>query len=552
MAFCLNPDCPHKKKIGRPAEFREGFTHCSDCGGPLSEGVIESKEVIEKEDIQKAPRRIIPTHLKKRILYTVGFVLLYRVLLLIPVPGLDPGVLKGVFHIETQGLMRLFGYAHTFERVSVFALGFLPYFNAYIFVEILSLFIQPLKSWREEGYPGRMKLREVALFTTFLFAFLHGYALAQGFEGMLAGGGEKVVRNPGLSFRLISALTLTAGTFLTIWIAERITKKGIGHGISLLILAGFGQDIVSGLPRILLLYYQGSPLGHFLLIAAMIVGIMAVVLFMEKGYKRISVKYRDGIETYIPLKFTSAGIMPVYWGSMLIGLAITILGFINNPTFQKIYVALFPGHIGYYVTFIIILFFLYYFFTSFFHNPKNMVTLLRNKNASILFPLGKDEESYMDRSLESMIPIAAVYLCVVRFLPNAIFYFFIDFHLDSIGLIVAVAILLDLIEEIRLRRGGHLAKIAELHDVPSAGLVKSLFEQKGLPCYLRGYYHRALLYFFGPYIEISVLVPEDRVGDAREVIENYFDAKVLTVRPPHPSPLPAGEREKGSIIELLE
>jgi hypothetical protein len=161
-----------------------------------------------------------------------------------------------------------------------------------------------------------------------------------------------------------------------------------------------------------------------------------------------------------------------------------------------------------------------------------MMIFLKNKNASILFPPGKNEESYIDRSLESMVPIAAFYLCVVLFVPSALSYLFVNFHLDGIGLIVAVAILFDLIEEIRLSRGSHLIKVAELHDVPMAGLLKSLFEQKGVPCYLRGYYHRALLYFFGPYIEISVLVPEDRVSEAKEVIENYFDPNILTVHSP--------------------
>jgi hypothetical protein len=107
----------------------------------------------------------------------------------------------------------------------------------------------------------------------------------------------------------------------------------------------------------------------------------------------------------------------------------------------------------------------------------------------------------------------------------------LPFILGGTVLITAVAILLDIIEEVRIRRkGNNLVKVAELHDVPMAGLLKSLFEQKGLPCYLRGYYHRALLYFFGPYIEISVLVPEDRVTDAKEVIENYLDVNMLVVQ----------------------
>ena len=524
MAFCPNPDCPHKKKTGHPAEFREGFTHCSDCGSPLSE------EVVEREEPKKTPPRIVLTDLHKRVLYTIGFVFFCRILVLIPVPGIDPRALKGFLDTGLfQGLMRLFGYTHAFEKFSVCALSIMPYLSAYVFVEILSLFIQPLKSWRKEGYGGRAKLKNTALFVTFPFALLAGFGNAIGFENIQGVAGGTMVLAHGWAFRIMTAITMAAGTFITIWVAELITRKGIGQGISILVLAGFGQNLFSEFPRIISGYYRRSPLGYFLIFAIIVIVLIGLIVLMEKGHRRIFVKYNDGIEVYVPLKFTSAGITPVYWGSMLIGLPITILGFINHSAFQKLYVALLPGHIWYYIIFAIILFFLYYFFTSFFHNPKDMVSFLKNKNASILSPLGKDEESYMDRSLESMIPIAALYLCVVLFVPNAVFDLFINFHLDSIGLIVAVAILFDLIEEIRLSRGSHLVKVAELHDVPMAGLLKSLFEQKGVPCYLRGYYHRALLYFFGPYIEISVLVPEDRMTDAKEVIENYFDGKILTV-----------------------
>ena len=524
MAYCLNPDCPHKKKTGRPAEFREGFTRCSDCGSPLSE------EVIEKEDTQKTPSRPIPANLYKRILYTVGLVLLWRVLLLIPVPGINFQALEELF--GHQGIFRgFFADRPALERLSIVALGILPYLSAYMIVEILSLFIQPLKSWREKGVRGRKRIKEIAFFATFLLAFLQGYGLAQVLEAMPGSSWERVVLNPGLGFRLISALTLTAGTFLTIWITELITKKGVGHGISILMFVGYGPRIFSNIPRIKLVPRENtpSPLAYFLLFAIIVIALIALIVLMERGFKRISVKFNDGTEAYIPLKFTSAGITPVYWGSILIGLPITVFEFMNRSTLQKLYVALLPGHIWYYIIYVVILFFLYYFFTSFFHNPKGMVSFLNDRNASILSLQGKDKESYIDRSLEFMVPIAALYLCVVLFVPNALFDLFINFHLDSIGLIVAVAILFDLIEAIRLSRGSQLIKVAELHDVPMAGLLKSLLEQKGVPCHLRGYYHRALLYFFGPYIEISVLVPEDRVVDAKEVIEHYFDPRVLTV-----------------------
>ncbi|MGZ3597794.1 MAG: putative signal transducing protein, partial [Syntrophales bacterium] len=124
-------------------------------------------------------------------------------------------------------------------------------------------------------------------------------------------------------------------------------------------------------------------------------------------------------------------------------------------------------------------------------------------------------------------PIAAIYLCLVIYVPKILSRVFYS-SLDGIGLIIAVAIILDLMEELRLRKKGvNLVKIAELHDVPMAGLLKSLLEQKGLPCFLRGYYHRALLYFFGPYIEISVLVPEDKMADAIELVTRYIDSNLL-------------------------
>ena len=513
--------------MGYPAEFREGVTHCSDCGSLLSD------EVSKKEDTQKTSPRITLTDLHKSVLYTVGFVLPYRVLSLIPVPGINFQAFQELFGYE--GFFRgIFGYGSALERFSVIALGVLPYLTTYMIVEILSLFIQPLKSWRADGYQGRIKIRRVALFATFLLAFWQGYSLARGLEGMVGAVGEKIVRNPGLSFRLISALTVTAGTFIMIWLAELITRKGIGHGISILILVGYGPRILSNFPQIKWVpdEHSHSPIEYFLLFAILAIALMVLIVVMEKSFRRISVKFNDGTGAYIPLKLTSAGIMPVEWTSTLIKLPTTVLLFIKNVTHlnRQLPESLTPPGIWYYVIYFLITIFLYYLFTSFFHDPKKIVTFLKNRQASIVYPPGKKEESYIDQSLEFMIPIAAVYLCAVVFAPNAIFNLFFIFHLDSIGLITVAAILLDLMEEMRTKKKQtNLVKVAELHDVPMAGLVKSLLEQKGLPCYLRGYYHRALLYFFGPYIEISVLVPEDRMTDAKEAIENYLDANILTI-----------------------
>jgi preprotein translocase subunit SecY len=521
MAYCLNPECPHKMKIGRPAEFREGITHCSDCGSLLSE------EIIEEVDTCRITRRITLTDLQKRILYTIGLILLWRILGVVPVPGINFQALGNFF--EKSGYEPIFT---RYEVISVIALGIFPYLPAYMIIEILSIFTQPLKSWRIEGYSGRVKIRRVALLATFLLALWQGYGMAYGLEGLAGTLGEKIIRSPGLSSRLVLTLTLTAGTFLTIWIAELITRKGIGHGISVLIFTGFAARIFSDIPQIKLVTHEHSlnPLGSFLSFAIVLIALTAFIVLLEKGHKRISVKFKDGVEAYIPLKLTSAGTTPVEWASMLIMLPTTVLLFTKTSHFQWLTEALTPIGFWYSIINSIIIIFLYYLFTSFFYNPSKMTSFLKDRHASIESSAGENEESYIDRSLEGMIPIGALYLCFIVFAPKAIFRF-LGFNLEGIDLIIAVTILLDLIGDVRLRKKeNNLVKVAELHDVPMAGLVKSLLEQKGLPCYLRGYYHRALLYFFGPYIEISVLVPQDRMTDAKEVIENYLDANILTVR----------------------
>jgi preprotein translocase subunit SecY len=528
MAFCLNPDCPHRKEMGYPAEFREGITHCSDCGSLLSE------EAIEKEDARKTSPKITLTDLHKRILYTIGFVLLYRVLLFIPAPGIDLQVLGSFFSDEQLNrLLRFLGSEPALERFSILALGIMPYISAYIIVEILSLFIPPLKSWRQGGYAGRIRIKEMALFATFLIALVQGYGITVGLEHMMGAAGEKIIRHPGLGFRLVMVLTLTTGTFLTIWIAELITRKGIGHGISVLIFVGFGPRVFSNILQIKWVSYEHGPVEYFLLFAIIVIALMAFIVLMEKSYRKIPVRFSDGVDAYIPLKLTPAGIIPASGGEFLIGIPITILGFTGMMGYkvsQKLSEALVYGSIWYYIAHAIIIFFFYYFFVSFFYDPKEMIAVLKNKRASIVSPPGEKDEHYIDKSLESIFPLGALYLIFIVFIPTIAFRF-LPLILGGTVLITAGAIILDLIDEVHIRgQGGNLLKVAELHDVPMAGLVKSLLAQKGLPCYLRGYYHRALLYFFGPYIEISVLVPEEKIADAREVIENYFKANILTVQ----------------------
>ncbi len=382
--------------MGYPAEFREGVTHCSDCGSLLAQ------EVLKKEDIQKTPPKITLTDLHKRILYTIGFVLLWRVLILIPAPGIDLQALQGLFGHDGffQGI---FAYGSARERLSVVALGVTPYLTAYMIVEILSLFIPPLKSWRGEGYAGRIRIKEIALFATFLIALLQSYGIAVSLEDMMGSTGEKIIGHPGLSFRLISALTLTAGTFIMIWIAELITRKGIGQGISILILTELARGFLSYIPRICSLFEAGSvSFVSLLLYIPMIIIIVTVILFMERSKREISVRFNDDTEAYIPLKLTSAGTTPVEWASMLIMLPTTVFLFTKNMHFQWLMGALTRTGFWYFIIDAILIIFLYYLFTSFFYDSKRMSTFLKNRRATLFLHQAKKMNIILIKALSPL------------------------------------------------------------------------------------------------------------------------------------------------------
>lgn len=506
MPICSNPECPYLKKIGEAAEFIEGVTHCPDCGALLTEKTINK----ERET------KIVFTDFHKRLGYTFALLILFRALTHIAVPGID-------FQAIIDSIATAEGELNntSFSRLSVLALGLMPYISAYLLVEIMSLFLPPLKTWRTEGYQGRMKLKRTALLGTLVLALIQGYGIAQGLEGMF---GEKAVLNPGLGYKLFFILTLTAGTFLTIWIAEQITKKGIGHGISVLIITKYSWEFFLDFIRINKEYYKDysrSPIEIFLIIAIIGAALIALIVVFEKGRRKIPIKFSDGKEAYLPLKLTTAGIVPANLATTIIALPLTFLGYIINPPLYNTISALFyHNNISYYFVYSITTILLYFLLTLFFYNPKKIMAF--SKNALFASKAGKAAADYINHNLKIMSFYGSFYLCLLILIPEIIilFFNFPIYLVEGTELIIVVAVVLDLMEEISARkRIDNMVKIAEFHDLPKAGIAKGLLESKGIPCFMKGYYHRALLYFFGPYIEISLLVPEDKRKEAEELIK---------------------------------
>ncbi|MFA6055017.1 MAG: hypothetical protein WC769_06560 [Thermodesulfovibrionales bacterium] len=513
MPFCPNPECPHIKRLLKSAEYVSGVGTCSDCGS----------ELVENETIVESNRTPLIGDFEKRVLYTLGMLAVWRMLTHIAPPGIDFEAVNRFF-IDRGGeslLKDLFGLPH----LTVLALGLMPYISASVAIEILALFLKPFKSWREVGYQGRLKLRQTSLIATFILAFVQGYWIAQGLTGM---GAEGLVYDHGIGYRLFLTLTLTTGTFITIGIANQITRKGIGHGISVIIFTASAGRLLSHLFKLISMndehVLSKSPFEYLLLSTGILALLIVIIVIMEKGNKRISVKYDDGMESYLPLKLTTAGIVPVDWAGYIVMVTVTMLSFLNIEPFQKIVVFLSPGKVSYSIIYAIAIIFLYFLFTSFFYRPKDMISSLQHKGAFLAVPIGKNTEDHIDRVLEIIAFAGAVYLCLLFFLPEILIRLGFPIFVGGVGLITTVAIVLDLSEESRVRRKSKsLTKIMEFHEVQKAGLFKGILEQKGIPCFLQGYYHRSLLYFFGPYIEISVFVPADKSSEASELFERYIE-----------------------------
>ncbi|UCG78915.1 MAG: DUF2007 domain-containing protein [Nitrospirota bacterium] len=507
MLYCPNPDCEHKIGTGKPAEFVEGTELCSDCGSKLSS---ELPHVEKKEEFKY-------TEFYKRIVFTLVVILLYRLLANIPIPGFDHAGLNNFLQNRPYVLLEAFT---GFSMISIVSFGIMPYITAYMLVEIFALFTPPLKKWRNSGIQGRLRLKITALLFTIVVGFIQSYSMAKGLESM---ANFTLVLNPGVSFRVITALTLIGGTFITILLAEMITSRGIGHGISILIITGvFSRGIPHYWPQIKSIYFENSLVCvvPLLLIAVLL---FIVVYITERAHRNIDIKYNDGKEYSMPLKLTTAGTTPLMFVSSVILFPASVAAMIAVPWVQSLANQLSPGSFGYMVLYAIFLFIFYYFFTSVFYNSEKINLFLKDRNAIIKVSNEQTAELYMDKVLERMAFIGVIYLYLLVKLPYIMIQLGAPMFIGGVMLIKATAILLDIIGDIRIRGASEeLVKVAEFHDVPKAGLLKSILTKEGIPCYLRGYYHRALLYLFGPYIEISALVPEHEADKARALIKKYM------------------------------
>jgi preprotein translocase subunit SecY len=398
--------------------------------------------------------------LKKRILFTLFILAVYRLGCHIPTPGID-GAALAAFFSERQG--SLFGLFDMFSggalsRMSVMALGIMPYISASIILELLSVVIPYLEKLKREGEQGRKKITQYARYGTVILSIIQGFGIAIGLERMTSPGGAMIVPMGGWGFRLLAIITLTAGTAFLMWLGEQITERGIGNGISLIIFSGIVARFFPGVFKTFELIRVDQISAFFMvIIVVLMVAVVGFIVFMERGQRRIPVQYAKrvvgrkmygGQSTHLPLKINTAGVIPPIFASSIIMFPATIANFMDvkaMPWLQYVVDSLAPGHIVYNLIYVIFIIFFCYFYTAVHFNPVDVADNMKKSGGFVpgIRP-GKNTAEYIDRVLTRITFSGAIYVSAVCVLPQILIYkLHVPFYFGGTALLIIVGVAMD-------------------------------------------------------------------------------------------------------------
>jgi len=397
--------------------------------------------------------------LKSRVLFTFAILAVYRIGAHIPTPGISGeelskflmergGALMGFFDMFTGGAL---------SRVTIFALGIMPYISASIILQLLTVVIPTLGRLAKEGERGRKKITQYTRYGTVIISAIQSFGISVGIESMAQGA---FVQNPGWSFRLMTMITLTSGTAFIMWLGEQITERGIGNGISLIIFAG----IVASFPNAVIDTIRLVRIGelHLVLLLALIILMVAVtglIVFVERGQRKIPIQYAKrvvgrkvygGQSTHLPLKVNTAGVIPLIFASSVLIFPATIAGFIDIPWVKSIAGQLSPGTLFYTLIYVGMIFFFCYFYTAIIFNPVDIADNLKKYGGFIpgVRP-GQRTSEYIYKVLARITFGGAIYLSAVAILPDILSgYFNVPFYFGGTSLLIVVGVALDTISQI--------------------------------------------------------------------------------------------------------
>ncbi len=397
--------------------------------------------------------------LRKRLLFTLMMLAVYRIGAHIPTPGIRGEELSKFLHQAASGLMGFFDMfsGGALSKLTIFALGIMPYITASIVLQLLTVVIPSLQALAKEGEAGRKKITEYTRYGTVLIAAFQSFWISVGIEKM---GSGAFVEGSGWSFRILTMITLTAGTTFIMWLGEQITERGIGNGISLIIFAG----IVAGFPRAVtntLGLVKAGEIPYFMLlvILVLVITVIAAIIIMERGQRKIPVQYAQrmvgrkiykGQSTHLPLKINSAGVIPPIFASSILLFPATIAGFAEVGWVKAIASQIAPGKVLYTATYIAMIIFFAFFYTAIVFNPVDIADNLKKYGGFIpgIRP-GRKTSDYLYRVLTRITLGGAIYLSAVCVLPD-IFYkaFHVTFYFGGTSLLIVIGVALDTVSQI--------------------------------------------------------------------------------------------------------
>ncbi len=398
--------------------------------------------------------------LRRRLLFTAAMLAVYRLGVAVPTPGIDGQALSAFFDAASG---TLFGWVNLFsggawEQFSVFALGIMPYISVAIILDLLKVASPYLNELYKEGEAGRRKITQYTRYFTVLLAIVQGFMIAVSLERIQAPGGGSVVYAPGWSFRIMTTITVTAGTMFIMWIGEQITERGVGNGISLIIMAGIVSRLPSALTTTTQFVREGE-MGIFTLVFIILLaaGVTAGIVYIETSQRRIPVQYArrvvgrrvyGGQTSHLPLKINTSGVIPPIFASSILVFPATLATVM--PWLKGYSEALTPGGVYYDLVYVALIVFFCFFYTAVTFNPVDVADNLKKHGGFIpgIRP-GRYTAEYIDRVLSRVTLGGAVYVSAVCVLPTVLIaQFNVPFYFGGTALLIVVGVALDSVAQI--------------------------------------------------------------------------------------------------------
>ncbi|MBA3526893.1 MAG: preprotein translocase subunit SecY [Sphingomonas sp.] len=410
------------------------------------------------------------TELKKRLWFTLGALILFRFLSYVPMPGIDPGAMASLFETQRGGVLDFFNTfsGGSLERMSIIALGVMPYITASIVVQLGATLYQPWAQLKKEGETGRKKLNQYTRYLTVALTTVQGYWIAVGLESLGAAQGIQPVVEPGMMFRVAATISLVGGTLFLMWLGEQITSRGIGNGVSLIIMAG----IVATLPSALAQLFEGGRSGTMdpLMVAAIVVlavGLVLFICFMERAQRRVPIQYpkrqtargmMQAERSHLPMKINISGVIPPIFASSLLLMPLTVLQMAGSQTGPDssgwlITVSTWLQHGSPLYLFLYgagIAFFCFFYSAVQFNSEDTAENLKRHGGFIPGIRPGKATENYFDYLVGRITVIGAAYLVLICLIPEILFsQAGVPFYLGGTSLLIVVNVTMDTVAQIQ-------------------------------------------------------------------------------------------------------